>query len=255
MALFLIDQAQVNIYSVSIKFGRTIKISSLNNENFKLYKDTATPTLVAAPFVLIDTIKDYNQISRIITLYWRTPLDNNQDYYIDVVNLIDSSGVIVGSEKVKFTYKTSSTPSTQFFQTPELVPILIEDKSIKKDVDISYQILAKNPKFYIESIDPVNGDFYLDNRYGNGRVIVTFNERPASNFLSNKYFKAQRKKIQKSPSRWEPVQTRVLMHSWKPEVYIDFPSNDATPLYNEEEKIYYETGYKYRIIVSKDVGI
>lgn len=255
MALFLIDQAQVNIYSVSIKFGRTIKISSLKNENFKLYKDTATPTLVAAPFVLIDTIKDYNQISRIITLYWRTPLDNNQDYYIDVVNLIDSSGVIVGSEKVKFTYKTSSTPSTQLFQTPELVPILIEDKSIKKDVDISYQILAKNPKFYIESIDPVNGDFYLDNRYGNGRVIVTFNERPASNFLSNKYFKAQRKKIQKSPSRWESVQARVLMHSWKPEVYIDFPSNDATPLYNEEEKIYYETGYKYRIIVSKDVGI
>jgi hypothetical protein len=255
VALFLIDQAQVNIYSVSIKFGRTIKISSLKNENFKLYKDTATPTLVAAPFVLIDTIKDYNQISRIITLYWRTPLDNNQDYYIDVVNLIDSSGVIVGSEKVKFTYKTSSTPSTQLFQTPELVPILIEDKSIKKDVDISYQILAKNPKFYIESIDPVNGDFYLDNRYGNGRVIVTFNERPASNFLSNKYFKAQRKKIQKSPSRWESVQARVLMHSWKPEVYIDFPSNDATPLYNEEEKIYYETGYKYRIIVSKDVGI
>lgn len=255
MALFLIDQAQVNIYSVSIKFGRTIKISSLNNENFKLYKDTATPTLVSAPFVLIDTIKDYNQISRIITLYWRTSLDNNQDYYIDVVNLIDSSGVIVGSEKVKFTYKTSSTPSTQLFQAPELVPILIEDKSIKKDVDISYQILAKNPKFYIDSIDPVNGDFYLDNSYGNGRVIVTFNERPASNFLSNKYFKAQRKKIQKSPSRWESVQTKVLMHSWKPEVYIDFPSNDATPLYNEEEKIYYETGYKYRIIVSKDVGI
>jgi hypothetical protein len=255
VALFLIDQAQVNIYSVSIKFGRTIKISSLNNENFKLYKDTATPTLVSAPFVLIDTIKDYNQISRIITLYWRTSLDNNQDYYIDVVNLIDSSGVIVGSEKVKFTYKTSSTPSTQLFQAPELVPILIEDKSIKKDVDISYQILAKNPKFYIDSIDPVNGDFYLDNSYGNGRVIVTFNERPASNFLSNKYFKAQRKKIQKSPSRWESVETRVLMHSWKPEVYIDFPSNDATPVYNEEEKIYYETGYKYRIIVSKDVGI
>lgn len=255
MALFLIDQAQVNIYSVSIKFGRTIKISSLNNENFKLYKDTATPTLVSAPFVLIDTIKDYNQISRIITLYWRTSLDNNQDYYIDVVNLIDSSGVIVDSEKVKFTYKTSSTPSTQLFQAPELVPILIEDKSIKKDVDISYQILAKNPKFYIDSIDPVNGDFYLDNSYGNGRVIVTFNERPASNFLSNKYFKAQRKKIQKSPSRWESVETRVLMHSWKPEVYIDFPSNDATPVYNEEGKIYYETGYKYRIIVSKDVGI
>ena len=138
MALYLVDQASVGCYLVSIKFGRTIKISSLNNENFKLYKDTATPTLVSAPFVLIDTIKDYNQISRIITLYWRTSLDNNQDYYIDVVNLIDSSGVIVGSEKVKFTYKTSSTPSTQPFQAPELVPILIEDKSIKKGINHRY---------------------------------------------------------------------------------------------------------------------
>lgn len=255
MALFLIDQAQVNIYSVSIKFGRTIKISSLNNENFKLYKDTATPTLVSAPFVLIDTIKDYNQISRIITLYWRASLDNNQDYYIDVVNLIDSSGVIVGSEKVKFTYKTSSTPSTQPFQAPELVPILIEDKSIKKDVDISYQILAKNPKFYIDSIDPVNGDFYLDNDHSNGRIKIVFNERPASNFLNNSYFKVQKKKVQRQPSRWENVPTQVAMHSWKPEVYLDFPSQDATPSFFTAGKEYFETGYKYRIIVSKEIGV
>lgn len=255
MALFLVDQAQVNLYSVSIKFGRTVKITSLKNENFKVYTDTSTPSLISAPFSTIDTLKDYNQISRIITLYWRTTLDNNQDYYIDVVNLIDSSGEIVDSEKIKFTYITSATPSSDPYQPTQLVPVLIEDKSIKADVDISYHILAKNPRFFIESIDPTNGDFYLDNTYGNGRVIITFNERPASNFLTNKYFKAQRKKIQKSPSRWEPVTTQVLMHAWKPEVYVDFPSNDATPLYNEEEKTYYETGYKYRIIVSKDVGI
>lgn len=255
MALFLIDQAQVSIYSVSIKFGRTIKISSLKNENFKVYTDAATPVQVMAPFAVINTLKDYNQISRILTLYWKVTLNNDQNYYIDVQNLIDSSGEVVPSEKIQFTYKTSATPNTQIFQTPELTPILIEDKSIKKDVDISYHILAKNPRFFIESVDPLNGDFYLDNGYGNGRVIITFNERPASNFLTDKYFKAQRKKIQKSPSRWENVNAQVLMHSWKPEVYIDFPSNDATPVYNESDKIYYETGYKYRIIVSKDVGI
>lgn len=255
MALFLIDQAQVNIYSVSIKFGRTIKISSLKNENFKVYTDAATPVQVMAPFAVINTLKDYNQISRILTLYWKTTLDNNQNYFIEVSNLLDASGDVVEYEKICFTYKTSATPNTQIFQTPELTPILIEDKSIKSDIDISYHILAKNPRFYIESIDPINGDFYLDNGYGNGRVIITFNERPASNFLSTKYFKAQRKKIQKSPSRWENVNAQVLMHSWKPEVYIDFPSNDATPVYNENEKIYFETGYKYRVIVSKDVGI
>ncbi len=41
----------------------------------------------------------------------------------------------------------------------------------------------------------------------------------------------------------------------KEEVYVDFPSNDATPVYNDSDGEYYETGYKYRIILSKDIGI
>jgi hypothetical protein len=45
------------------------------------------------------------------------------------------------------------------------------------------------------------------------------------------------------------------MHSWKPEVYVDFPSLDSTPSYNAGNKIYFESNYKYRIIVSKDIGI
>jgi len=118
MALFLIDQAKVNVYSVSIKFGRTVRVTSLKNENFLVYKDAATPILVSAPFDTIDTIKDYNQISRTLTLYWRTTLENNQDYYIDVVNLTDASGSIVTSEKVTFTYVTSATPSTEDYKTP-----------------------------------------------------------------------------------------------------------------------------------------
>ena len=83
-----------------------------------------------------------------------------------------------------------------------------------------------------------------------------FNERPASNFLSNKYFLCQRKKIQRSPSRWEQVTSDIKMHSWKPEVYVDFPSLDeATPSYFVSGKEYFEKGYKYRIRISKDIGI
>lgn len=256
MALFLIDQAKVNVYSVSVKFGRTVKISSLKNENFKVYKDVATPILISSPFDTIDTIKDYNQISRTLTLYWRTTLDNNQDYYIDIVNLIDASGSVISSEKITFTYTTSATPSTEDYKTPILSPVLIQDKSIKTDIDISYQVLAKNPKFFIDSVDPENGSFYLENDLNNGRMIILFNERPASNFLNNKYFKIQRKKIQRTPSRWENVYANVSMHAWKPEVYIDFPSlNDATPVYFTDNKNYFEKGYKYRLTISKDVGI
>ena len=86
-------------------------------------------------------------------------------------------------------------------------------------------------------------------------MTVEFNARPASNFLNSKYFKAQRKKIQRTPTRWETIEVEISMHSWKPEVYVDFPSTDATPVYNTAGSDYYESGYKYRIIVSKDVGI
>ena len=73
--------------------------------------------------------------------------------------------------------------------------------------------------------------------------------------MTLKYFKAQRKKIQKTPSRWESVPAEISMHSWKPDVYIDFPSDDATPVYYVDGKNYFESGYKYRVIVSAEVGL
>jgi hypothetical protein len=47
----------------------------------------------------------------------------------------------------------------------------------------------------------------------------------------------------------------VSTHSWRAEVYIDFPSLDATPSYFTADKDYFEQGYKYRIKISKDIGI
>jgi hypothetical protein len=255
VALFLIDQAKVNAYSASIKFGRTVKISSLKNENFKVYTDAATPAQVSAPFEIINTIKDYNQISRIISLYWKANLVDGQSYFIRIENIVDSAGSIVSYEIIKFTYVSSATPSDKEFVDPGTIPVLIEDRSIKTEVDISYNIIAKNPLFYIENIDPVDGDFYLSNDYNYGRVTVTFNEKPASNFLNNRYFLCQRKKIQKGPSRWENITTSVSTHSWRAEVYIDFPSLEATPSYFTPDKDYFEQGYKYRIKISKDIGI
>ncbi len=258
MALYLVDQASVGCYSVSIKFGRTVKITSLKNENFGLITAGATPTEVSAPFQIINTIKDYNQISRVLTLYWRTTeLVENTEYCIVVENLVDASGNIVATEEIEFKWSgCGATPNTTEITDPNLIPVLIEDKSIKTDIDVSYQILAKNPLFYIVDTDPADGEFYLYNDYNHGRVIITFNDRPASNFLSNKYFTCQRKLVQRAPSRWETITAQISMHSWKPEVYVDFPSlEDATPSYFTENKDYFEKGYKYRIKISKDIGI
>ncbi len=257
MALYLIDSATVTVNTVNIKFGRTIKIASLINANFIVQTDSATPVQTISPFRTINTITDYNQISRTLTLYWDVVLSSNTDYVVRVTNLVDSSGLTVAEEKISFTSQTNSaTPSIlQESQATVLNEVLIEDKSVRADIETGYQILAKNPNFYIESTNPSNGDFYLNNDENNGRVTVSFSSRPASNFLTLKYFKAQRKKIQKTPSRWENVSSEVSMHSWKPDVYIDFPSDDATPVYYVDGKNYFESGYKYRVIVSAEVGL
>ena len=257
MALYLIDNAIVNNDTVIIKFGRTIKISSLVNDCFVVATDAATPQIVPSPFKDIESLIDYNQISRTLTLYWKKILASNTPYTITLVNLLDSSGSLIPEETIKFTSsQASATPS--YMQEPRgtiVNEVLISDKSVRVDIDSGYQIIAKNPHFYIESIDPPNGSFFVDDSETNGRVKITFNERPASNFINSKYFKAQRKKIQRTPARWQTLTANISMHSWKPEVYIDFPSLDAAPSYFTEDKYYYESGYKYRIIVSSEVGI
>lgn len=256
MALNLLDYAQVDLNTVIVKFGRTIKISSLVNSNFIVQTNQATPVIVNNAFKTINTITDYNQISRTLTLYWDRVLEPNTEYIIRVLNFLDAANELIDEEQIVFTKTDDATPATfSSIRAPQMEQIYVEDHSIKETAYTSYQIIAKNPNFYIQEVDPVNGDFYIDNDYNNGRVTVTFNARPATNFLNSKYFKAQRKKIQTHPARWETLSANVSMHSWKPEVYVDFPSLDATPAYYTSGTSYYEKGYKYRIIISKNVGI
>ncbi len=256
MPLNLIDYAAVNIDRVKIKFGRTIKIASITNDKFIVQTSAATPVAVSDPFKGINTLADYNTISRTLTLYWNKTLVSGQEYYIRLTGLLDSANEVVPEEYIVFTKQDAATPSgVSSVTVPTVEEIYIEDKSVLDEAYTSYQIIAKNPEFYIKDVDPDNGDFYIDNSHNNGRVTISFNARPATNFLTAQYFKVQRKKIQRTPSRWEAVSARIQMHSWRPEVYVDFPSNDATPVYYVEDKTYFETGYKYRITVSKDIGI
>lgn len=256
MSLNLIDYAAVNVDRVKIKFGRTIKVASITNNKFIVQTSAATPTAVQDPFKTINTLSDYSTISRTLTLYWNKTLVSGQEYYIRLVGLLDAANEVVPEEKIVFTKQDAATPSgISANVVPVLEEIYVEDQSVLLEAYTSYQIIAKNPEFYIKDVDPKNGSFYIDNDYNDGRLTVTFSSRPAVNFLTNKYFKVQRKKIQRTPSRWENVSANIQMHSWKPEVYIDFPSNDATPVFNVANKTYFETGYKYRITVSKEIGI
>ena len=256
MSLPLIEYAIVDNNMVVIRFGKTIKISSLTNANFVVQTTDATPSSLAHPFLQINTIADYNQISRTLKLYWDAVRESGKEYKIRLTNFLDAANESITEEQIVFTQAESATPSDfNSYTVPLVQELLIEDHSIRTDAFTTVQILAKNPRFYITSIDPENGEFYLDNAYNNGRVTISFSSRPASNFLNNSYFKVQRKKIQSHPIRWENLSANVSMHSWKPEVYVDFPSLDATPSYYSDGSDYFQTGYKYRIIVSKDIGI
>lgn len=285
MALYLIDNATITTDTVTIKFGRTIKVSSLVNGNFVVTTNEATPRSVANPFKTIEVLTDYNQISRTLTLRWKTVLSPATQYLINIQNLVDASGLAIPTEQLCFS--TGNEGATPDFIADHSIPvvneILVQDKSIRPEITAGYQVLAKNPEFYIVSVDPADGEFYLPPTHNRGRVTITFNQRPASNFLNNRYFKCQRKRIQKAPSRWEEVYTQISMHLWKPEVYVDFPTLSATPSFYDDVLItenanviflenpgfieedldqlepygdaYFQRGYKYRIIVSGEVGV
>lgn len=253
MALNLIDNSIVTINNVKIKFGRTISTNSLLDENFEVYLDSEK---IPSPFRDINVITDYNQVSRVLTLNWNVVLESEKEYSINVTNLKDSANSIIPDEEIRFTSPVSSaTPSSLNVVGTTINEVLIEDKSVRADIETGYQIIAKNPYFYIENVFPEHGDFLVPSDENNGRVTISFNERPAANFLNNKFFKTQRKKIQKAPTRWENVSSKVSMHSTRPEVHVDFPSNDTTPVFYVVGKTYFEDSYKYRIIVSSEVGI
>ena len=82
MSLPLIEYAIVDNNMVVIRFGKTIKISSLKNANFVVQTTDATPSNLANPFLQINTIADYNQISRTLKLYWDTVRQSNKEYKI-----------------------------------------------------------------------------------------------------------------------------------------------------------------------------
>lgn len=256
MAVPLIDSYIIDSNTVRIKFGRTLQLSSIVNENFKVFLGDATPIEVSDPFRSIALVSDYNQISKVLTLFWQKVLVSESEYNIELTNLKNAAGNIVDTETIYFTSAIdSATPNILTSPVPRLPDgVLIEDKSVRTDIETSYQIIAKNPDFFIDTTYPESGDFFIDNSDNNGRVAITFNQRPAGNFLSNRYFKGQRKKMQTKPSRWEDIPVRVSLHSWKPEVYVDFPSLETSSYYIDNET-YFESSYKYRIIVSEKVGI
>lgn len=257
----LLQEVEIAAGLMTLKFSRTVKVSSITNNRFVI--DGMTD-----PFETIDLARDYSTISRTLALRWGFgKFEDNTEYELTVTGLKDSSGATIPDETITFT-TGSVVDDTDSDNIPDLVDdvddepgiplpeLVVHDFSIKSgelsDITIIPGGTAGN--FYVKSTDPNNGEYYIDNDYNNGRVAIKFNKDPQAQFINSTYFKAQRKPIQRTPVRWETLPAIVSKHSNRPYVFVDFPSLDSTPVYTTLGTDYFEENYKYRVIVSSEVG-
>jgi len=259
----LVEYWDVNPAQVFIKFEPSLKASTITNSRFSLYLDNGTPTLVTSdPFETIDVAEDYESIGKILALTWKSGvLDTNTDYYINLSGFRNANNILIEDDTIPFSTDDDITPDdTEIPVAPPVIeyedhtlvddPIITIDSTPVEDDDDED---ATPSTLSVIEVDPINGDYYLPEDYNYGRAVIKFNTMPSVSFVNRSYFRAQRKPIARTPSRWESVEANISYDADRPWVYVDFPSNDATPVYRMEDGVYFEENYKYRVIVSKDI--
>lgn len=239
-----------NYDKIRIKFSSIPKVSFLTNDHFTLVTDV---TPIENPFREIQPNNDYDSIGRILTLRLAAPLESNTSYRLTVDGLADTADRTIPSEFFDFT--TGVVIATSILP-PVQETVAIRDYSIRSHAFLTGDtILNPHPDFYIVSTDPENQEVLLPEDYSNGRITIVFSQQPKLSYMNSQYFKAQRKLVQRAPSRWETLDAHVALAADNPWVYVDFPSNDESPVYNVEGRTYFVDGYKYRVKVSRNVSI
>ncbi len=253
---------------IRLKFFKTLLFGSIKNEAFTLATNDATPIAVNDPFETIDPTNpsQYNSIARDLFIFLKpNKLAASTTYVLTINGLQDANGVtFVSDSTVSFTTPAAYDTDYETALPAEEQPVQVKDLSIKRNIYKSVTELTNaNINFYIESTDPVTGEWYIEPNYNNGRITVKFSKVPSASFLNTRYITVQRKPIQRNIARWESLDVKISLDTDEPWVYIDIPSYDfypeaATPstttVYTTAGYGYFEEGYKYRIILSKSVG-
>ena len=241
---------------ILIKFETSLRRASITDQRFKLKTTGATPNEVAGAFDPIDIDTDYNSLSKILKLHFKKDiLEPGATYILEISGLQNAIGTTLSTVSYQF---TADSTFEDDYTKPDEPAIVIEDHSIKDDIYIDTGsatfrdfTLAANNEFRVKSVTPTNNSVYLSEDENNGVIEREFSERVAEENLNANYFKVQRKKVQRGPSRWEFVNAEIEANATSPIVYIKLPSNEASPSFNLAGKTYFEDGYKYRIIVSR----
>lgn len=246
---------QLKFYqSVNVGMNWTTGLPALTNANFALNAlDGATPVSVADPFKPLTLPEDYESISRTITL-WFNPAANpsiapNASYQLQSLGLIDAAGRIIPDASYNFTTGSVISPEVV---PPSPEPISIQDFSVLTDAFVTTTDGVGSADFRVLSVEPEES--FVESDANSGRIVIKFSATPGSDYVTGQYFKAQRKPISRGMSRWQNIPVEVSFDTDVPWVYVDFPSLDATPVFNQAGSEYFEPGYKYRVKISKDVG-
>lgn len=262
---------------IKLKFSYSIDTSTLVNSNFTLLNEDATPhEEIDNPFDEIEVVRDYQSIGRILYLYWNTDLDNYTDYILRIEGLKSVSGASLPSEDVPFHTLAVATPN--FSESPfTKEPTNIEDYSIKLvgedsfsgEIDSDDGGSGAVETLSITSVSPDSSDnYFLWFGAHDGLITVVFNRDIHEDYLDSQYFRLQRKCIASGTlSTWQDVDTSISFGLGNSTVWIQI-AGEENPLYPYDEDsstyasfqilfgatpgewIYWQQGYKYRLVVS-----
>lgn len=260
----LIERITVENDLIRLKFDITPRVQSLTNNKFTLSRGS----VIENPFKPIVLSNHYNSISRTLVLYFDDPLVPEEVYTLTISGIQNAAGSTQPTEAHLF--RSGSWTPEEEAATPDIIivdddepsapytppepSVPVEDHSVKNVFTDGDIISGMNPDFYVVSTDPADGSVFVEDDFERGRITVTFSQRPNPIYLNSAYIKVQRKKLG-GVNRWETVPIRISMDSYYPSIYIYIHSQDATPVYNNAGSIYFADGYKYRVKISKEVGV
>lgn len=238
---------------VVLKFDSTVKLTTIMLSKFTLV-NTNTSTTVANPFRDLVLASDYDSISRRLTLHFKQLLLSSTTYRFEAAGLYDVAGTLLPS--ATYTFTTGDGPIPALTPVPPEPLVVVEDHSIRASAFTSQVLYAAgNADFYIVSTDPEVDELGVEPSRNAGRITIKFSVPPAAHFVNGSFFKAQKKYIQRGPSRWITMEAQISLDAIRPWVYLDLPSTDAVPVYGIAGEDYFEAGFKYRVRISKEVGI
>lgn len=249
----ILQSLQVGKDHIELTFKVTLQASSIESSAFLLTSNDATPATVS--FQPIDMMEHYNSISRVLRIFYAS-IPSQGEYTLSISGLKSANGATLASEDIVITYPYSE--EAEVYEPSD--PITIYDNSIRRQAFVAAEtIRASNPYFYVVDTDPDNDSVFVEHDHNRGRISVTFSDRPSPQFLTSQFIKVQKKNMRKV-GRWETLPISMSLDSYYPTLYIYIPAVDedatpsATPIYGVDGLSYYEDNYKYRVIISKQVG-